>query len=244
MEALIGLRLPTPVGVGCQRRIDLGRMVKVAIPQPGFRSAIRAASRGDWLRFLLQKKRMGWDLNPRTTFAVAGFQGRRSPSGHCRSEHQEKLRRNAPEALGNGPPTPWPNGQNRAKPSHHKPNRDHSRDKSATSRDLSVSKWPRNGTPPPCPAPSGKAWGPAPPASRIVGNGLVRRRTPKGRVHERPREGHPCDDRCRRGRFRPGRQAPVPSRSGRRHHDSPARASARACVAQSLPPRGFADRVP
>ena len=76
MEELIGLRLPTPVGVGCQRRIDLGRMVKVAIPQPGFRSAIRAASRGDWLRFLLQKKRMGWDLNPRTTFAVAGFQDR------------------------------------------------------------------------------------------------------------------------------------------------------------------------
>jgi hypothetical protein len=32
-------------------------------------------------------KRMGWDLNPRTTFAVAGFQGRQSPSGHSRREH-------------------------------------------------------------------------------------------------------------------------------------------------------------
>jgi hypothetical protein len=28
------------------------------------------------------KKRMGWDLNPRDAFTSAGFQGRRSPSGH------------------------------------------------------------------------------------------------------------------------------------------------------------------
>ena len=86
------------------------------------------------------KKRMGWDLDPRTTFAVAGFQGRRSLFEHCRSEHQDKQGRNAAEALGNWPPTPWRNGQNRANSRHHKPNRDHSPDKSATSRGWHVSK--------------------------------------------------------------------------------------------------------
>ena len=72
MEELIGLRLPTPVGVGCQRRIDLGRMVKVAIPQPGFRSAIRAASRGDWLRFL-SKKTDGVGFEPTNDFRRCRF---------------------------------------------------------------------------------------------------------------------------------------------------------------------------
>jgi hypothetical protein len=30
-------------------------------------------------------RRMGWDSIPRASFAAAGFQGRRSPSGDCRS---------------------------------------------------------------------------------------------------------------------------------------------------------------
>jgi transposase len=36
----------------------------------------------------IPKQRMGWDLNPRTTFAVAGFQGRRRHSGDSRREHR------------------------------------------------------------------------------------------------------------------------------------------------------------
>ena len=49
---------------------------------PVLRPAIRAASLGGSIAaFSTSKKRMGWDLNPRTTFAVAGFQEQQRPSG-------------------------------------------------------------------------------------------------------------------------------------------------------------------
>jgi len=52
----------------------------------------------------VKTRRMGWDSNPRTTFAVAGFQGRRSQSGHSRRDHPWKQRQNASGAVLGGQP--------------------------------------------------------------------------------------------------------------------------------------------
>ena len=84
--------------------------------------------------------RMGWDLNTRTTFAVAGFQGRQRGLRDSRHEHPRKQGRSAPETVQAEPTGAWSKTRNRDKPRHNETNRDHTPDKSATSRDRPIPK--------------------------------------------------------------------------------------------------------
>jgi hypothetical protein len=65
-----------------------------------------------------------------------------------------KTRKSAPEGVLNGSTGACPSGRNRDKPRHNEPNRDHSPDKSRTSRGWRVLKWlemAEDRDSPPCP---------------------------------------------------------------------------------------------
>ncbi len=102
MEELIGLRLPTPVGVGCQRRIDLGRMSRLRFLNQGFDLGSGPPLTEAHCAFSLKIETDKVNSNPRTTFAVAGFQGRRRGLRDSRHEHAGKHGRNASEAAAAG----------------------------------------------------------------------------------------------------------------------------------------------
>ncbi len=53
------------------------------------------------------EQRMAWDVNPRTTFAVAGFQGRRRGLHDFRCEHRRKHSADACKAVRDGTTYAW-----------------------------------------------------------------------------------------------------------------------------------------
>ena len=106
---------------------------------PVFRPAIRAAAHGDSLRFSL-KKTDGVGFEPTRRFHVCRFSRSAKGAPRLATRTPVKSGRNAPDALGNGTTGLRPGGRNRVKPRHNEPNRDHSPDKSATSRERPVSK--------------------------------------------------------------------------------------------------------
>ena len=83
---------------------------------------------------------MGWDSFPTNDFRRCRFSRSAKPLGVLPIRTPRKHGRNAPEAAPDVASGIRPMGRNRAKPSHRKPNRDHSPDKSATSRDWPVPK--------------------------------------------------------------------------------------------------------
>ena len=74
-------------------------------------------------------------LSPLPVFKVG-----KALSGTASGNSLENKGESFPRASATAPRASGPRRRNRVKPSHHKPNRDHSRDKSATSRDRPVSK--------------------------------------------------------------------------------------------------------
>jgi len=82
----------------------------------------------------------GMGFEPTRRFHVCRFSRSANPLGVLPIRTPRKQGRNAPEAVLAGTSSIRSVGRNRDKPRHDEPNRDHSMDKSATSRDLSVSK--------------------------------------------------------------------------------------------------------
>ena len=96
----------------------------------------------------------GVGFEPTRRFHVCRFSRSTKPLRALPKESPLKTRKSAPEGVLNGSTGACPSGRNRDKPRHNEPNRDHSPDKSRTSRGWRVLKWlemAEDRDSPPCP---------------------------------------------------------------------------------------------
>jgi len=104
----------------------------------------------------------GMGLEPKSDFRRCRFSRSAKGSPGLPTRKPRKQGRSDSEAVLEGPTGTWPKTRNRAKPRHNKTYRDHSPDKSATSRGWYVSKVPMQ---------SGASAGSGPPSGSTIYGG-------------------------------------------------------------------------